>query len=1060
MKWKSISFATSMLFGIGLVLSPVTSIHADGIPYLTAGQSGIPRMDVVDVASYQGNLTVNDYKIMKSYGVKGVIVKLTEGTNYKNPYAQTQITNAKAAGLTVGAYHYSQFNSESGARDEANYFASAARSLGLGNDVVMADDLEDSATKHGNIQANVMAFANQLKSNGYHRPILYTYQSYVSSTGLNPSAFGDSNIWMASYPYAPSSDNLWFTNYGMWQFNSNSHFPGVSGTFDVNIDYKNVMTSGDTVMSSKSVLKVGTINQNGRNDGIYEGAPWNVSGTNFWEYANKFNGMHVLFDQEAKTSNTNNVTWGSWLQTSGIRAYVDEGAVSGLSDVQSIDVNGYFSNGSTGRNDGVYKTSPNNFLDNQYLGTIKSQGLDGKAVHVSKQIKIDGMTWYGATLNGQLRWFDSRAITVDNNKKSVDYSARIQQSGRNDGLYANRPWTFDGTNVGSASLLNNQDVEITSEWTTKDGVTWVAFKYDGKTVHMDSRGIKKLSNVTSINKKIYIDQSAGRNDAVYADSPWNFVSGVWYKPAKELQNGTVINVTKKMNGSNGTIWYGFSYGGRNLWIDANGLVAVDDAIKTTDYSATIKQDNRNDAIYLEKPWGFGATWFATAKSYDGKDIEVTSTWRTADGVTWLAFQVDGKTAYIDQRAVSKVADATNESKVFLINQDERNDGAYLNSPWNFTNATWFGSAKSLLDGECVTVKKVLKAGNGVTWYQFNWNGKTIWLDSAAFTPVTEKQKQVDYVAKIDQTNRSDGIYVEAPWGKDAPYLMSAKELNNKNIEVINEWRTVDGVLWVGFKYNGQTVYMDSKGIKKFGDLVTENKSMVIDQSSGRNDGAYELLPWNFAGAKYIGTVKASKLDGKTVQVVKSLTSSNGTKWYGFNFENKLIWLDAKAMIDVTSAQKDVNYTATINQNGRTDGLYLDAPWNFGAPYLGAAKTLEGKDIIVTKEWRTAAGVMWGAFQYEGKTVYLDSAAIRKNGDISSTSMTGTVDQSQRDDGAYLDAPWNFYGSKWAGRVKELGLDGQVVAIKNQMIGGNGVLWYQIELENKNLYWIDSAAIQK
>lgn len=77
-------------------------------------------------------------------------------------------------------------------------------------------------------------------------------------------------------------------------------------------------------------------------------------------------------------------------------------------------------------------------------------------------------------------------------------------------------------------------------------------------------------------------------------------------------------------------------------------------------------------------------------------------------------------------------------------------------------------------------------------------------------------------------------------------------------------------------------------------------------------------------------------------------------------------------------------------------------------------------------------------------------------------MTGTVNQSQRqrDDGAYLDAPWNFYGSKWAGRVKELGLDGQVVAIKNQMIGGNGVLWYQIELENKNLYWIDSAAIQK
>ncbi|TGE64172.1 hypothetical protein ABZM74_000859 [Weissella confusa] len=46
MKWKSISVATSMLFGIGLVLSPVTSIHADGIPYLTAGQSGALMLDL------------------------------------------------------------------------------------------------------------------------------------------------------------------------------------------------------------------------------------------------------------------------------------------------------------------------------------------------------------------------------------------------------------------------------------------------------------------------------------------------------------------------------------------------------------------------------------------------------------------------------------------------------------------------------------------------------------------------------------------------------------------------------------------------------------------------------------------------------------------------------------------------------------------------------------------------------------------------------------------------------------------------------------------------------
>lgn len=62
-------------------------------------QSKLPRTDFIDVSSHQGNISVAEYNNLKKYGVSGVVVKLTESTSYRNPYAKNQIDNAKAAGL-------------------------------------------------------------------------------------------------------------------------------------------------------------------------------------------------------------------------------------------------------------------------------------------------------------------------------------------------------------------------------------------------------------------------------------------------------------------------------------------------------------------------------------------------------------------------------------------------------------------------------------------------------------------------------------------------------------------------------------------------------------------------------------------------------------------------------------------------------------------------------------------------------------------------------------------------------------------------------------------------
>ncbi|MEG0549682.1 MAG: GH25 family lysozyme, partial [Vagococcus sp.] len=107
-----------------------------------------PRADFIDVSSHNGYISVEEYKVIRSYGVKGVAVKLTEGTGYRNPEAKNQVANAKAAGLVVSAYHYSWFENEARARKEAQYFAQMANELGLPKSTLMINDLEDGKIKY------------------------------------------------------------------------------------------------------------------------------------------------------------------------------------------------------------------------------------------------------------------------------------------------------------------------------------------------------------------------------------------------------------------------------------------------------------------------------------------------------------------------------------------------------------------------------------------------------------------------------------------------------------------------------------------------------------------------------------------------------------------------------------------------------------------------------------------------------------------------------------------------------------------------------------------------
>ncbi|MDO4623976.1 MAG: DUF5776 domain-containing protein [Enterococcus hirae] len=231
-------------YGIMTRMREPDSVYADN--------PNLPRKDFIDVASWNGTISVAEYQKIKSYGVTGVTIKLTEGTSYTNPYAQSQINNAKAAGLSVSAYHYSLYTSVQTAQAEAKYFAQAASKFGLPKNAIMFDDAEDpNLISNGrDTQKNALAFNQQLKNLGYSNAALYLSRGWLDSGYIDPAPFNKERIWVAQYPYTPTQSMQWNNDYGAWQWSSKMYFPGLanyqSRPFDMSMIYSSFFGTPNT----------------------------------------------------------------------------------------------------------------------------------------------------------------------------------------------------------------------------------------------------------------------------------------------------------------------------------------------------------------------------------------------------------------------------------------------------------------------------------------------------------------------------------------------------------------------------------------------------------------------------------------------------------------------------------------------------------------------------------------------------------------------------------------------------------------------------------------------
>ena len=200
------------------------------------------REYLVDVAIYQGKSVTR----FANAGAKGVIVKGTEGTWYRNPIAVDQVKSAHHNHLYVHMYHFANFgNSVSKAKLEAKSALAEAKHLNISKKRYICLDWEASKNNvvingwASNTKA-IMAFMSVIRNAGY-KCLLYSGASLMRNniqTSAVISKFGDC-LWVASYAtsgridkpnfgYFPSMNGV-----ALWQFTDNWHGLNVDGNISL-----------------------------------------------------------------------------------------------------------------------------------------------------------------------------------------------------------------------------------------------------------------------------------------------------------------------------------------------------------------------------------------------------------------------------------------------------------------------------------------------------------------------------------------------------------------------------------------------------------------------------------------------------------------------------------------------------------------------------------------------------------------------------------------------------------------------------------------------------------
>jgi GH25 family lysozyme M1 (1,4-beta-N-acetylmuramidase) len=185
---------------------------------------------------YNGDGTIN-WASVKASGVSFAFIKATEGIGFQDANYPTNRTQAKAQGITVGAYHFARPGNSPSATArgvaEADYFINYAKPQKGEFQLVMDFEDNSNALSQADMWAWFQAFCGEVKAKTHELPIIYCGQSFWNTNMPTTATNLGCPLWVANWGVSsPHLPRAW-TTYSFWQYSSTGTTPGVSGNCDL-----------------------------------------------------------------------------------------------------------------------------------------------------------------------------------------------------------------------------------------------------------------------------------------------------------------------------------------------------------------------------------------------------------------------------------------------------------------------------------------------------------------------------------------------------------------------------------------------------------------------------------------------------------------------------------------------------------------------------------------------------------------------------------------------------------------------------------------------------------
>lgn len=221
-------------------LNPDNFVSRNGYSFYTENGE-ITSVTGIDISQYQGDI---DWNQVKSAGIDFVMLRVGYRTygggllTFDERFYE-YLEGAKAAGLDIGVYFFSQAVTTEEAIEEADAVLDAIYDYDITYPVVYDWEIisEDHArTDSISVEALndcCVAFCERVRSAGY-TPMIYQNKSTLMKK-VDLPRLKDYDLWLAEYNEKPT----YYYDFAMWQYTSTGTVPGISGNVDINLCFRN-----------------------------------------------------------------------------------------------------------------------------------------------------------------------------------------------------------------------------------------------------------------------------------------------------------------------------------------------------------------------------------------------------------------------------------------------------------------------------------------------------------------------------------------------------------------------------------------------------------------------------------------------------------------------------------------------------------------------------------------------------------------------------------------------------------------------------------------------------